>query len=275
MPAHRHRTVLAVLGLALVLLVSGCGGKDAEKKQSDDKPSDSSSSGSGDQAAPDPGYGAAKVGECHQMSAEQSVASVDTSRKASCRGKHTSVVAYVGYLPKPVTPTTPVAQRRTLGKRFCRPAYQRTVGGTLADRATSILTWTLFTPSQAQLERGARWLRCDVVARSGGKLVPLPTGKPMLAQGVPEQVRICQTDAGVDISCARPHAFRVQAVYQAAIKAYPDPTTYTPVARARCRQLVGSFGGFWQPPSQQGWDAGDRFIRCLSPMATPSATPTP
>src|SRR4051812_1257860 len=216
MPAHRHRTVLAVLGLALVLLVSGCGGKDAEKKQSDDKPSDSSSSGSGDQAAPDPGYGAAKVGECHQMSAEQSVASVDTSRKASCRGKHTSVVAYVGYLPKPVTPTTPVAQRRTLGKRFCRPAYQRTVGGTLADRATSILTWTLFTPSQAQLARGARWLRCEVVARSGGKLVPLPTGKPMLAQGVPEQVRICQTDAGVDISCARPHAFRVQAVYQAA-----------------------------------------------------------
>ena len=35
----------------------------------------------------------------------------------------------------------------------------------------SILTWTLFTPGQDELERGARWVRCDVVARSGNKLV--------------------------------------------------------------------------------------------------------
>ena len=88
----------------------------------------------------------------------------------------------------------------------------------------------------------------------------------MLAQGVPEQLRICQTDAGVDISCSQPHAFRVQAVFRAVLKAYPDPAAYTPVARARCRQLIGSFGGFWQPPSQQGWAAGDHFIRCLSPI---------
>ena len=155
------------------------------------------------------------------MSADESVASVDTSRKVSCKGKHTSVVVLVTYLPKPVTPATPVAQRRKLGEKFCQPAYQRTVGGTLADRATSILTWTLFTPSQSQLERGARWVRCDVVARSADKLIPLPTSKPMLAQGVPEQVRICQTDAGVDISCSKPHAFRVQGVYRAVDQGLP------------------------------------------------------
>jgi Septum formation len=274
MPAHRHWTFLAVLGVVLALLLSGCGGKEDKKKPADE-PGSSSSSDSPDKPAADPGYGAAKAGDCHQMSAADSVASVDTSKKVSCTGKHTSVVVFVTYLPKPVTPATPVAQRRKLGQKFCQPAYQRTVGGTLADRATSILTWTLFTPSQSQLEHGARRLRCDVVARSADKLIPLPTSKPMLAQGVPEQVRICQTDAGVDISCSKPHAFRVQGVYRAVLKAYPNPTTYTPVARARCRQLVGSFGGFWQPPSQQGWAAGDRFIRCLSPMASPSASPTP
>lgn len=275
MPAHRHRTFLVVLGLALVLLLSGCGGKGADKKKSGDEPSSPSSSSAGDKPAADPGYGAAKAGDCHQLSADQSVASVDTSKKVSCKGPHTSVVAYVGFLPKPVTPATPVADRQKLGKKLCQPAYQRVVGGTLVDRATSILTWTLFTPSQSQLERGARWVRCDVVARSGAKLVPLPATTPLLARGVPEQVRICQTEAGTDISCAKPHAFRVEGVYKAVIKAYPDTATYTPVARARCRQLVGTEGGFWQPPSKEGWDAGDHFIRCLSPKAAPTDSATP
>ncbi len=275
MHAHRHRTLLAVLGLVLALLLSGCaGGKEEKKKEAGEAPSSAGSSSSAhDEPAPDPGYGAPKVGQCHKMTAAQSLASVDTSKTVRCNAVHTSVVVRVGYRPKPVTPATPVAQRRALGKKLCRPAYQRAVGGTLADRATSILTWTLFTPSQAQLERGARWVRCDVVARSGSKLVPLPTPSPMLAAGVPEQVRICQTEAGTDVSCSRPHAFRVEAVYRAVGGTYPNPTTYTSVARARCRELIGAYGGFWQPPSREGWAAGDRFIRCLSP--TPSASPSP
>jgi hypothetical protein len=264
-----------VVGLCLLLLLSACGGKSKEEKSSEQPSSSPSSSAGSDEPAADPGYGAPKLGECHKMTARDSVASVDTSSKVSCKNSHTSVVAYVGYLAKPVTPTTPLAQRRALGKRKCQPAYQKVVGGTEADRATSILTWTMFTPSQSQLERGARWVRCDVLARSGDKLVPLPKPSPMLAQGVPEQVRICQTDAGIDVSCTKDHQFRVEAVYRAVLKAYPDTASYTPVARARCRQLVGSFGGFWQPPSREGWAAGDRFIRCLSVKPAPSASATP
>jgi hypothetical protein len=273
MHAHRHDTLLFALGLVLALSLSGCGGDKDEKKKSGDKPSSSSSS-SGNAPAADPGYGAPKVGQCHKMTAAQSLASVDTSKKVKCNDVHTSVVAYVGYLPKPVTPATPVARRTALGKKVCQPAYQKVVGGTLADRATSILTWTLFTPDQSQLERGARWVRCDVVARSGTRLVPLPPS-PMLAAGVPEQVRICQSDAGLDVSCAQPHAFRVEAVYRAEGSTYPNASTYTKVARARCRQLVHAYGGYWQPPSQAGWAAGDRFIRCLSVKPAPSSSPSP
>lgn len=280
MPAHlppsdgrlRAPAMILVCCLLLALLVGACGGKGAAKKP-DGKP-DSAPGSSGDaEPAPDPGYGAPAKGDCHRMTAAQSVASVDTSRKVSCKGAHTSVVSYVGYLPKPVTPATPVAQRQKLGNRLCQRAYQQVAGGTLADRATSILTWTLFTPNQAQLERGARWVRCDVIARSAGKLVALPPTSPMLAQGVPEQLRICQSDIGLDVSCAKPHAFRVQAVYRAVVRAYPAPPAYTPVARARCRQLLGTFGGYWQPPSRAGWQAGDRFIRCLSPKAQVPPTP--
>src|SRR5699024_695197 len=112
---------------------------------------------------------------------------------------------------------------QALGKRLCQPAYQKVVGGTLADRATSILTWTLFTPDQAQLERGARWVRCDVLARSGNKLVRLPPVSPMLSAGVPEALRICQDAAGADVSCTQKHEFRVEAVFRVVGRAYPAP----------------------------------------------------
>src|SRR6478752_787623 len=47
MPAHRHWTFLAVLGVVLALLLSGCGGKDDTKKP-DTKPGSSPSSSSDD-----------------------------------------------------------------------------------------------------------------------------------------------------------------------------------------------------------------------------------
>jgi len=287
-----------VLALAVALLVTGCGGDDAKPEAAGDPTAvvepDSSPEPRNDEPAPDPryepppapsyepapvpsyepapdpGYQAPKVGQCYRLSDAQSRASVVSRPKVKCGGKHTTVVSHVGYLPKPVTPRTPLAKRQALGKRLCEPAYRRYVGGTVADRATSLLTWTLFTPGQAQLQRGARWVRCDVLARSGDQLVPLPEGRPLLEQGVPEQLRICQDDTGADVSCSQPHAFRVEAVYQAS-GGYPSAPAYTPVARTRCQELMKKFGGYWQPPSRRGWNGGDRFVRCLS--ATTAATP--
>jgi hypothetical protein len=89
---------------------------------------------------------------------------------------------------------------------------------------------------------------------------------------VPEQLHVCQSATGSDVSCSEPHDLRVDAVYAAAGDVYPDTTIYTRVARARCRQLLGAYGGYWQPPSRVGWAAGDRFIRCLSPKVE-AATP--
>lgn len=273
---HAGRPAVVLRGLtaalAVALLVTACGGKGDPGGGQDKSPAKSTggSQQTGDaEPAPDPGFQAPKVAECHRMTPRQSRASVSTSPRVSCRGNHNTVVVFVGYVPRAVTPKTPLAQRRTLGRRFCEPAYRKAVGGTLTDRATTILTWTMFTPGQTQLERGARWVRCDVLARSGNQLVPLPARQPLLRQGVPEQLRICQDNTGVDLSCARPHAYRVEAVYRIVGNAYPDAQGYTPVARDRCKELTGKFGGFWQPPSKAGWQAGDRFIRCLAPTPTP------
>ena len=281
MPAHRHRRTSAVrasrlayalaLPLVVALLVTGCG-KDDEPKDSKKETSaaaePSESESADEEAAPDPGYGAPEVGRCYRLTPEQSLAAVTSSSRVKCDNKHTSVVAYVGYVPKAVTARTPLAKRRAIGKRLCEPAFLKVAGGTVADRATSLLTWTLFTPSRDQLERGARWVRCDVLARSGDELVSLPDAKPLLEKGVPESLRVCQTETGADISCSRPHVFRVEAVYAASGNAYPDAARYTAAARTRCKELMGRAGGYWQPPSRAGWKAGDRFVRCLSRAAS-------
>ena len=236
----------------------------AAKKESAAAAEPSASASAAEEAAPDPGYGAPQVGRCYRLSPAETLAPVTSSRRVSCGKKHTTVIAHIGYVKKAVTTNTPLAKRRAIGKRICAPAYRKLAGGTVPDRATSLLTWTLFTPSSDQLERGARWVRCDVLARSGESLVALPDRKPLLGKGVPESLRVCQTATGADVSCARPHAFRVEAVYAAPGGAYPDPNRYTAAARTRCKELMGKDGGYWQPPSEAGWKAGDRYIRCLS-----------
>jgi hypothetical protein len=259
--------------MVLLALATGCGGHAKGASKAGSPPS--SSAGASDQPALDPGFGVPKVGQCFAMTGAQSRASVAAPARVSCKASHTSVVAFVGYVAKAVTALTPVAERRVLGKKVCQPAFRALVGGTVLDRDQSLLTWTLFTPGQSQLARGARWVRCDVLARSGSNLVPLPTTTPVLAKGVPENLRVCQTKDGDDVTCAGPHLYRVAGVFQAAGTTYPGVGTAE--ARARCHDLTQTFAGFYQVPSQEGWNDGDRFVRCLTgqePLVSPSPSPS-
>jgi hypothetical protein len=165
-----------------------------------------------------------------------------------CSGMHTTVVAFVGYVPKPVTPTTPLAKRKALGKRLCEPAYRRYAGGTLADRATSILTWTLFTPGQAQLKRGARWVRCDVLARSGDQLIPLPEGdSPARAGRARAAAHLPGRDRRGRLVLAPSRLPR-----RGGLPGRGRLPRRTCLHAGRSGALPGAdetFGGFWQPPS--------------------------
>ena len=300
--SHLTRPTSLLAGvLAAVVLLTGCGAGDAEEAEqtsaaetppasssaaktppaSSSAPSPTASPASAEPSAsitqppappppppPDPRFGMPQVGQCFAMSYRQTRAPVSIVKKKGCRSPHTTVVAYARTQRKALTAATPLSRRRAVAAQVCRPAFERVVGGTDTDRATTVLTWVFFTPSAAQLERGARWVRCDVIARSGESLVPLPSGTPLLSGGVTEELRVCQTTGGIDVSCARPHAFRVDAVYLAEGDTYPDPQTYTTVARDRCKELMGRWGGYYQPPSRLGWRRGDHVIRCLSPTGS-------
>jgi hypothetical protein len=269
-PPRPPARLLAVL-VVLLAVLAGCGGH-SSKGSKGGSPSSNPSASTSDKPALDPGSGVAKVGQCFRMTAAQTMASVAAAARVSCRKPHTTVVAYVGYVPQAITPVTSLATRRALATKVCAPAFRALAGGTLADRAQSILTWTFFTPGQTELRRGARWVRCDVVARSGNDLAQLPAVTPFLAHGVPEPLRVCETQTGVEVSCARAHAFRVAGVFRAPGATYPGVSTQ--IARDRCHQLLQGYGGFFQLPSRQGWTSDDRFVRCLGPIP-PQPTPSP
>ena len=284
MPERRHAALL-VVAVVLALLLGACsasepgdsgnsggsgdGGTSAGGQESPGSGSGSAGSSPSEEPPPPPmpRFGAGQVGQCHRMTYRQTHSPITRRRATPCSGPHTTTVAYVGLVRRALTTRTPLARRRAVANRVCRPAFRRMVGGTPELRAASLLTWTFFVPSQAQLQRGARWIRCDVLARSGNRLVPLPFDRPVLRNGLPEQLRICQTPEGADVSCARPHAFRVAGVFRAPGEVYPGPA-FAAVARDRCEVLIGQPGGYWQPPSPQGWAQGDRFVRCLTPAET-------
>ena len=48
-------------------------------------------------------------------------------------------------------------------------------------------------------------------------------------------------------------------------------STFTPTARDRCQQLVGSYGGFWQPPSRAGWAPATGSSGAWSARAEPGS----
>ncbi len=254
----------AVLVAALVL--AACGGQEEPKAQpgssSPGSPSstESSSGVPAPPARPLPRYGMPRPAQCFRSTAGQLRSTVSTATPVDCPRQHTTVVAYAGVVKPAVTSRTPAARRLKIARRLCVPAFRRAVGGSKADRAMTLLGWTMFNPSTEQLARGARWVRCDVFAQSGGQLVPLPEKLPILRRGIPEVLRVCQGEDGADISCGRPHVFRVEKVFE--VGSYPGPA-YERAARDRCDQLMGP-GGYWQPPSREGWDAGDHFVRCLS-----------
>ena len=253
-PIARALASLAVL-LALLLLVTGCGGHGSTSgpRAAGLVERARASSARERPARPDPGAGVPKVGQCSRMTAAQVARVACPGAGSAASGQHTTVVAYVGYAATAVTPLTPVAERRAAGQAVCQPAYRALSAAPSPTAPQSLLTWTLFTPGQAELEA-----RRPLGPLRRARAQRRPPGAAARDQPDPGrrragELRVCQTKAGVDVSCAEPHFFRVEAVFQAPGATYPGVTLRW---RAdRCCQLIDSLGGYFQPPSRAGWAA--------------------
>ncbi|WP_185995852.1 septum formation family protein [Nocardioides campestrisoli] len=278
------RGALPSLACAVALALVGCtsGGGDSSPSE----PSESRSSSSSPSAAPPETPSAAparpRAGRCYRLDSREALASAAEAPPVSCRSAHTAVTYSTGFLElDPADPAGALDSPRV--RRQVAPTCQRRLarflGGSLEQRRLSLLTRVWFTPSPAQVEQGARWFRCDVIAaQSDDRLLALPRPNRLRgilrAPGPRNAFATCGTarpgtPAFRRVACSRRHSWRAVASVSLGQGAYPpraqifrrmDPRC-TAAARARARNKF-SFTWAEERPTRAQWSAGRRYGLC-------------
>lgn len=161
----------------------------------------------------------------------------------------------------------------------CTSRFGSYVGGDAKTRALARLTVTYFLPSQSDFDRGARWIRCDVIALQAERIL---AELPRKLRGVLDDEAVL-TDYGlcsvaepgapdsVMVTCGQLHAYRAIAALRlgATTDAYPGDQVTMVDGQRRCEELIserlGTKGGYtfsWTYPTATDWRAGQRFGYC-------------
>lgn len=262
-PTRSTASLVGAAATALVVAVAlgGCG----------------SDATSGDQGL---GPGAPAVGICRLLTAADIGAATNDSPTVPCTTSHTSTTIYVGSFPDWKVTSRNLTDG-TLGDEAlqkCTAVWQRTVGGDLAARHTTVAGLAYYLPDPDQLTDGARWFRCDLVigGRDSMELHDVPSDVAGLLDGaLPDALRACRTTpdftGGRQVPCTRPHVLRA-----VGIAPLPDSPGYpgeaaleklssqacTPVVRRWLHGRVGA-GIAFQWPDRTSWQLlADRSATC-------------
>lgn len=204
----------------------------------------------------------------------------------SCERPHTAYTFAVTRLPADVA-FEGVAIRNAAVQQAaaasCRKEFASYAGGDAATRALVRLDTTYFLPDQRSFDRGARWVRCDIIAlRTDAALGELPV-KLAGALDDPEVVdkyAVCSVaEPGAPspqlVTCDQQHAYRaIASVRLGAPNArYPGDTVTGLDGRRRCEEIVDAWADdqgrdryafSWTYPTFSDWQTGQRFGYCWS-----------
>jgi hypothetical protein len=217
--------------------------------------------------APDPAFGAPKVGSCSTMTAKQGNAQSDHSTTVSCAKAHTAEVAGVVKLPARVkwSTATNTALFRVVAEK-CAPKVNSVLGRNTATRDSTAYSYVWFSPTKAQRARGARWLSCSVILRRATTLADLPTSRtPFLPDGaLPDKVARCLTRSAFDTPCKAAHLWRATGVFFVAGK-YPGTKALNKKATRQCVSRVHSPAYRWTYKDDITWNvSNDHVVVCYT-----------
>lgn len=223
------------------------------------------------------------VGECRNLGYGDISVYTDESPPTACTKRHTAYTFDVKELPADIAFTGVQIQNdavQNFAGDSCRTSFARFIGGDSADRALSRLTVTYFVPTQRQFDRGARWVRCDVVAlQSDNVLAELPRrlsgilddDKDSLARfGVCSKAEPGSPQPTL-VMCTQDHMYRALAALRlgGSDAPYPGEQATKIDGRQQCEDFIaaalGPGGGYtyaWTYPLPSDWQAGQRFGYC-------------
>jgi hypothetical protein len=240
-----------VLSLA-ALLASGCSGDAAPKPQTGLGP------------------GLPKVGACRVLTAADIEPSSNETPTVPCSRPHTSVTIAVGGFPAAQVTNHNLSSGRLGNEALqrCTAALKKTVGGNRTSQHTSLVGLAYYLPNQAELSKGARWYRCDLVV--GGQdslpLQNLPAKvNGLLDSPVPESVQACRTTpdftSGHTVPCDQHHVLRAIGTSPLSGGArFPGQAALRAASAAGCARVIARWlhgrvngGDAYQWPDRTGW----------------------
>jgi hypothetical protein len=202
------------------------------------------------------------VGECHTLTVKAIQAASDTRPSVPCTATHTTRTVAVVKEPAAARKGSEDARAAAVGEA-CADGFKNVVGGTSRKRAETLFNLAWFTPTKAQRDKGARWMRCDVTMTGERRAYPITGKNPLLADGVKDRERLCgRLSPGEKVKwefapCASDHLFEPKKFIQAG----SDVTIKE--ARAAAKKACNDGLYTWSPPAQ--WGVGDRWYVCWGP----------
>lgn len=209
--------------------------------------------------------GAPAVGDCRTYTAADRMGWKEDSPAVDCAGPHTALVVKVEIAPSKYDLSgKPSSQLSSFASETCGPAWRRAIGTTHAQSHLVAYTASWFTPTKAQLELGARWIRCDVNIWNGQQLGNLPQSAPFVDGNIDNVDRKCLTFKGYLTSCANPHKWISRGLITVPKGPYSTDRQDT-VARRRCQGTVKRSDRryLWIRISESAWKGGERHIVCF------------
>lgn len=232
-------------------------------------------------AAPAPR--APRVGSCHRLSLEHATAPTDERPAVPCRSPHTTVTVRVGHFDPVRDGHLVSVDSRSVQQQIaerCSSPLLRYLGGNREDRRLSRFTVVWFSPTLAQGEAGATWLRCDVLALAGkDRLATLPAHVHGLLDRphALDRFGTCGTAAPDSrhfdrVVCSHRHRWRAVSVIELPGNAGFHSRSAGATANARCKQVAANASGgalkytwAFEWPTRQQWRNGQRYGFCWLP----------
>ncbi len=214
---------------------------------------------------PDPHFEEPVVGDCYNYGWSVFIGPHDTSAPVGCGTKHTAKVHHVFQLPASLDWSASDAEiLRQVSKR-CNPSWDDWMGRGQRTIARTAYYGAWFSPTQAQRDAGARWIRCDIVMLKSRGLAPLPKNKaPMIPKPMIKRVQKCLVGKKrLTTPCNYKHQWKATGSFEMG-GSYPSSDKFRKVALSRCPQLVNSRRWLYEYPSRTQWKSGYKIVVCYT-----------
>jgi hypothetical protein len=214
-----------------------------------------------------PGFEEPAVGECRDLTMDELNRWSNNEDPIDCSEPHTSRVIGTGRLPRDVTWDASEQRLTRISTGICHPLWIEALGSGYRSRIMTAYSWGWFIPTRAQRDRGARWIRCDLILWAGTTLANLPTDKvPALgALPHPDKITAClKGETFLLTTCNRLHAWRATGTFLMRQDTFPTDREFRRAALRRCPSLVTSDAFAWRHRDATRWRLGDHAVVCFS-----------